>query len=74
MFPFYVFNFLHFHYFEGLVAPKDGLRRLLQMEKTSGIWTQKMQMKLDKNWVLILDYENGVIYFTSNIQLIILYI
>lgn len=43
----------------GLVSPKDGLRRLLQMEKTSGIWTQKMQMKLDKNWVLILDYEDG---------------
>ncbi|GFT33418.1 epidermal growth factor receptor kinase substrate 8 [Nephila pilipes] len=43
----------------GLVSPKDGLRRLLQMEKTNGIWTQKMQMKLDKNWVLILDYEDG---------------
>ncbi|CAL1287181.1 unnamed protein product [Larinioides sclopetarius] len=43
----------------GIVSPKDGLRRLLQMEKTSGIWTQKMQMKLDKNWVLILDYEDG---------------
>ncbi|XP_055949243.1 epidermal growth factor receptor kinase substrate 8-like isoform X2 [Argiope bruennichi] len=41
------------------VSPKDGLRRLLQMEKTNGIWTQKMQMKLDKNWVLILDYEDG---------------
>ncbi|XP_054715362.1 epidermal growth factor receptor kinase substrate 8-like [Uloborus diversus] len=43
----------------GLVSPKDGLRRLLQMEKSNGIWTQKMQMKLDKNWVLILDYEDG---------------
>ncbi|GIX97097.1 epidermal growth factor receptor kinase substrate 8 [Caerostris darwini] len=43
----------------GLVSPKDGLRRLLQMEKSNGIWTQKMQMKLDTNWVLILDYEDG---------------
>nr|XP_021003061.1 epidermal growth factor receptor kinase substrate 8-like protein 2 isoform X2 [Parasteatoda tepidariorum] len=43
----------------GIVSPKDGLRRLLQMEKSNGIWTQKMQMKLDKNWVLILDYEDG---------------
>ncbi|KAG8181094.1 hypothetical protein JTE90_016606 [Oedothorax gibbosus] len=41
------------------VSPKDGLRRLLQMEKSNGIWTQKMQMKLDKNWVLILDYDEG---------------
>ncbi|XP_023231843.1 epidermal growth factor receptor kinase substrate 8-like protein 2 [Centruroides sculpturatus] len=43
----------------GLVAPKDGLRRLLQMEKSSGIWTQKMQMRLERNWVIIIDYENG---------------
>lgn len=43
----------------GLTTPKDGLRRLLQMEKTNGIWTQKMQLKLDKNWILILDYDDG---------------
>ncbi|XP_022256397.1 epidermal growth factor receptor kinase substrate 8-like isoform X3 [Limulus polyphemus] len=43
----------------GLETPKDGLRRLFQMEKTNGIWTQKMQMKLDKRWLVIIDYENG---------------
>lgn len=43
----------------GLVSPKDGLRRLLQMEKSNGIWTQKMQMRLEKKWVVIIDYENG---------------
>ena len=25
-----------------LVSPADGMRRLLAMEKTSGIWTQKV--------------------------------
>ncbi|XP_076353155.1 LOW QUALITY PROTEIN: epidermal growth factor receptor kinase substrate 8-like [Tachypleus tridentatus] len=29
------------------------------MEKSSGIWTQKMQIKLDKRWLVIIDYENG---------------
>ncbi|XP_076347209.1 epidermal growth factor receptor kinase substrate 8-like isoform X6 [Tachypleus tridentatus] len=43
----------------GLETSKDGLRRLFQMEKTNGIWTQKMQMKLDKRWLVIIDYENG---------------
>ncbi|XP_013773174.2 epidermal growth factor receptor kinase substrate 8-like protein 2 isoform X4 [Limulus polyphemus] len=43
----------------GLESPKDGLRRLLQMEKSTGIWTQKMQLKLDRRWVVIKDYENG---------------
>lgn len=43
----------------GLLSPKDGLRRLLQMEKSNGIWTQKMQLRLEKKWVVIIDYENG---------------
>lgn len=30
------------------------------MEKSSGIWTQKMQMRLEKKWVVIIDNENGV--------------
>ncbi|KFM63697.1 Epidermal growth factor receptor kinase substrate 8, partial [Stegodyphus mimosarum] len=29
------------------------------MEKSSGIWTQKMQMRLEKKWVVIIDNENG---------------
>ncbi|KAG8181502.1 hypothetical protein JTE90_010173 [Oedothorax gibbosus] len=43
----------------GIGSAKDGLRRLLQMEKSSGIWTQKMQMRLEKKWVVIIDNENG---------------
>lgn len=40
---------------------RDGLRRLLQMEKSSGIWTQKMQLQLmvANSTVVIVDHENG---------------
>jgi len=41
-----------------LVYPADGMRRLLAMEKTSGIWTQKMLMRLEKRMVNIMDHEN----------------
>lgn len=44
----------------GIVYPADGMRRLLQLEKTNGIWSQKMQLCLDHPWVLIMDYETGV--------------
>ncbi|XP_023228277.1 epidermal growth factor receptor kinase substrate 8-like protein 2 [Centruroides sculpturatus] len=50
---------LNLSIFTGLRTPKDGLRRLLQMEESKGIWTQKMQMRLDKKWVIIIDNENG---------------
>ncbi|XP_069968820.1 epidermal growth factor receptor kinase substrate 8 isoform X4 [Bactrocera oleae] len=43
----------------GIVHPADGMRRLLQLEKTTGIWSQKMQLCLDYQWVLIMDYETG---------------
>ncbi|XP_037045483.1 epidermal growth factor receptor kinase substrate 8-like isoform X2 [Bradysia coprophila] len=43
----------------GIVYPADGMRRLLQLEKTTGIWSQKMQLCLDRQWVLIMDYETG---------------
>lgn len=48
----------------GIVYPADGMRRLLQLEKSNGIWSQKMQLRLERNWVLIMDNETGVI-FTS---------
>lgn len=44
----------------GIEYPADGMRRLLQLEKSNGIWSQKMQLCLDRNWVLIMDYETGV--------------
>lgn len=50
----------------GIIYPADGMRRLLQLEKSTGIWSQKMQLCLDRQWVLIMDYETGV----SDIQFI----
>ncbi len=44
-----------------LVYPADGMRRLLAMEKTNGIWTQKMLMRIDRGngkMVNIMDHEN----------------
>ncbi|XP_077288337.1 epidermal growth factor receptor kinase substrate 8-like isoform X2 [Arctopsyche grandis] len=55
----------------GIVYPADGMRRLLQLEKTNGIWSQKMQLCLDGSWVLIMDYESGSImerFSCSSIQ------
>ncbi|CAB3255129.1 unnamed protein product [Arctia plantaginis] len=43
----------------GIVYPADGMRRLLQLEKTNGIWSQKMQLCLEGQWVLVMDYETG---------------
>ncbi|CAG9570244.1 unnamed protein product [Danaus chrysippus] len=45
----------------GIVYPADGMRRLLQLEKTNGIWSQKMQLSLEGQWVLVMDYETGSI-------------
>ncbi|XP_075219159.1 epidermal growth factor receptor kinase substrate 8-like isoform X2 [Lycorma delicatula] len=45
----------------GIVYPADGMRRLLQLEKSNGIWSQKMQLRLDRSWVLIMDYETGAV-------------
>ncbi|KAF5279816.1 hypothetical protein FQR65_LT15269 [Abscondita terminalis] len=43
----------------GIVYPADGMRRLLQLEKNNGIWSQKMQLCFDRSWVLIMDFETG---------------
>lgn len=44
----------------GILYPADGMRKLLQLEKTTGIWSQKMKLCLDRSWVLIMDFETGV--------------
>lgn len=43
-----------------IICPFDGMQRLLQLEKSTGIWSQKMQLYLKRDWVLIIDYETGV--------------
>lgn len=46
---------------EELNVPSDGMRRLLHMEKNGfGIWSQKMRIRLERNFIVILDFENGV--------------
>lgn len=54
----------------GIVYPADGMRRLLQLEKSNGIWSQKMQLRLERNWVLIMDNETGVIFLFYIIQIL----
>jgi len=51
--------------------PADGMRRLLHMEKTSGIWTQKMILRLDREWVTIQDFENGEVVERFPLNLIL---
>lgn len=56
----------------GILYPADGMRRLLQLEKSTGIWSQKMKLCLDRQWILIMDYETGVntsstIFFASSL-------
>merc|ERR1719400_1243129 len=46
------------------------MRRLLAMEKTNGIWTQKMLMKLDRGMVNIMDNENKETVERFPIQLV----
>ncbi|XP_076058229.1 epidermal growth factor receptor kinase substrate 8-like isoform X3 [Oratosquilla oratoria] len=53
-----------------LLSPADGMRRLLHMEKTTGIWTQKMILKPDKKFVNILSHENGDVVEQFPIELI----
>lgn len=54
----------------GIVYPSDGMRRLLQLEKSNGIWSQKMQLRLDVSWVLIMDYETGAVMERFPVHLI----
>merc|ERR1719400_2920704 len=46
------------------------MRRLLAMEKTNGLWTQKMLMKLDRGMVNIMDNENKETVERFPIQLV----
>ncbi|XP_057374617.1 epidermal growth factor receptor kinase substrate 8-like [Daphnia carinata] len=54
-----------------VMYPADGMRRLLHMEKTSGIWTQKMILRLDREWVTIQDFENGEVVERFPLNLIV---
>lgn len=38
---------------QGLVRPDDGIKRLRDMESTSGVWAMKVHMKIDKREIVI---------------------
>lgn len=42
------------------MVPEDGLRKLRQMENTTGIWTMRCVMVIDNKHVLIQDKGTGV--------------
>jgi len=44
----------------GVVFPADGMRKFLQMQKTSVINTQRMQLVVDRSSAAIVSYETGV--------------
>lgn len=41
--------------------PKEALQRLFELEKLSGIWTQRMQIELRNDYMLIIDCESDSI-------------
>lgn len=43
---------------QGLLWPADGMQKLKMMEKSSGIWTQRMLMRLERKLIVICDHEN----------------
>ncbi|XP_078332261.1 epidermal growth factor receptor kinase substrate 8-like isoform X2 [Crassostrea virginica] len=45
----------------GTMSPEDGLRKLRQMESTTGIWTMRCTMTIDRhsNMLVIIDRSNG---------------
>lgn len=47
-----------------ILRPSDGMKKLIDLGDTSGIWPHKMLISFDPEWVLIMDYETGVSGFT----------
>ncbi len=44
----------------GLLTPSDGIQKLRQMESTSGIWTMRVQLVMDRSHLLIIHKQTGV--------------
>ena len=55
-------NYQFFYAVLGTMSPEDGLRKLRQMESTTGIWTMRCTMTIDRhsNMLVIIDRSNGV--------------
>lgn len=44
----------------GVMKPEDGLRKLRGMESTTGIWTMRCVMIVERKNLVIIDKGNGV--------------
>ena len=50
----------------GTMHVEDGLRKLRQMENTTGIWTMRCILLVERRFIVILDKNSGV----SHVQLL----
>jgi hypothetical protein len=46
----------------GTMHVEDGLRKLRQMENTTGIWTMRCILLVERRFIVILDKNSGVIF------------
>lgn len=46
--------------FTGTTLPQDGLTKLKQMESSTGIWTMRCILIVDRRHIVIIDKGNGV--------------
>lgn len=44
----------------GVIHAEDGLRKLRQMENTTGIWTMRCILIVERNYVVVVDNSTGV--------------
>jgi len=57
---------------QGLVRPADGVKRLRDMEAASGIWAMRVQLRLDRQEIIIVEkasqkvFRNFVFYLFGN--------
>lgn len=51
----------------GVMKPEDGLRKLRGMESTTGIWTMRCVMIIERKNLIVIDKGNGVGH-TINLQ------
>uniref|UniRef100_A0A0B7BBK8 SH3 domain-containing protein n=1 Tax=Arion vulgaris TaxID=1028688 RepID=A0A0B7BBK8_9EUPU len=54
----------------GVIHAEDGLRKLRQMENTTGIWTMRCALVVERNYIIILDNSTGEELEKFPIQLI----
>ena len=54
----FIFSLISF--IQGTTRPEDGLTKLKQMESSTGIWTMRCTLIIERNHIIIVDKGNGV--------------